>query len=109
MFNLRLLLILNDADNPVSEAAAIKELTKTSITNNLTIIIAWSMEDAAKYLEMFKMYEHKGSDLIRERAQTEFMPQMQSLLTNINKVTKPNAVSLMSNFGVSSDWKSWSA
>ena len=35
---------------------ALKELSKTSMINNLTLILCWSAQEAAGYLELFKSH-----------------------------------------------------
>lgn len=96
MYNLRLLLVFHDIDSAQND---LKELTKVSIVNDLTIIVAWTYDEAARYLESYKMYEFKGADMIRERAKTDYFSQMVSFLTNVRGVNKTDALFLMSRFG----------
>ena len=37
---------------------SLKELSKTSLINNVTVILCWSALEAGRYLELYKTYEH---------------------------------------------------
>ncbi len=54
-YNLRVLLTMVDIQN---HEESLKELSKTSLVNNLTLILCWSALEAGRYLELFKSYEH---------------------------------------------------
>ncbi|KAK0545846.1 ssDNA endonuclease and repair protein rad10 [Tilletia horrida] len=96
MYALRILLIMCDVND---HQAAIKELTKVAIVNNLTIIVAWSAEEAGRYIETYKILEHKPVDVIKERISDDYMSQLTSVLTSIRGVNKTDVTTLLSNFG----------
>ncbi|KAK0551614.1 ssDNA endonuclease and repair protein rad10 [Tilletia horrida] len=96
MYALRILLIMCDVND---HQAAIKELTKVAVVNNLTIIVAWSAEEAGRYIETYKILEHKPVDVIKERISDDYMSQLTSVLTSIRGVNKTDVTTLLSNFG----------
>ena len=61
-YNLRVLIVFVDISNPYG---VLKTLTKISILADLTLMLAWSDEEAANILEIYKMYENKPADRIR--------------------------------------------
>lgn len=95
-FVLRLLLIYVDIDN---HQDSIRELTKTSVVHDFTIMLAWSHEEAGRYLETFKAYEHKSPDIIRERTADDYMAKLTESLTQIRSVNKTDVLTLKSTFG----------
>jgi len=74
---------------------------QVAIINNLTIMLAWSNEEAARYLEIYKSFERKGPELIKERVENDYMSQMTAVLTSVKGVNKTDVITLTSNFGVS--------
>ncbi|CAO1612520.1 unnamed protein product [Jaminaea pallidilutea] len=95
-FNLRLLLVQCDVPDPQS---ALKELTKKALVNGLTLLVAFNPEEAAGYLERYKMYEHKPPDIIRERRKEDWGGAVTGCLTDIKGVNKTDAVRLITQFG----------
>jgi DNA excision repair protein ERCC-1 len=95
-YNLRILLTLVDIDN---HQEPLKELSKTSLINNLTLILCWSSQEAGRYLELFKSYENASPSSIRARESTKFHDRMQDFITTPRTINKTDALSLVSNFG----------
>lgn len=50
---------------------SLKHLTRICILADLTLMLAWSTEDAAKIIETYKIFEAKPPDMIMERADTD--------------------------------------
>ncbi|GAC95093.1 excision repair protein [Pseudozyma hubeiensis SY62] len=96
MFTLRVLLVQCDVND---HQAAIKELTKMAIVNNLTMIVAWSAEEAGRYVETYKSFEFKPPDLIKERVGEDFLSQVTNVLTQVRGVNRTDVVTLLSRFG----------
>jgi DNA excision repair protein ERCC-1 len=67
-FKLKILLVLSDIQ---ANQQAIRELTKICVDHKVTMLVAWSDSDAAKYIEVLKQYENKTPDLIRERIEED--------------------------------------
>ena len=80
-----------------------EEVTKLSFTNGWTLIFGWSYDEIARYLETFRMYENKTSELIRERIDsTDVKAQLTAVLTTIRAVNKTDVATLSSHLGVCS-------
>ena len=50
---------------------ALSQLMRLAILSELTLMLAWSVEEAATILETYKLFEHKPPDMIRERSGAE--------------------------------------
>ncbi|KAH7927130.1 DNA repair protein rad10 [Leucogyrophana mollusca] len=99
-YNLRILLILCD----VSEhQELIRELTKVCLINNMTVIVAWSNDEAGQYLSTYKQFEHKPPDLIKERLDKDYDSLLRTALTSINKVNKTDVETLRTSLGSFAD------
>jgi len=77
----------------------IKELTKMSIINNITIMCAWSPGEAAKYIETYKALEKKSADVLKERVEDNYIAQMTNVLTSIRSINKTDVATLLGTFG----------
>lgn len=53
---------------------ALKHLTRICILADLTLMLAWSNEDAARIIETYKIFEHKPPEMIMERGDSD--PQL---------------------------------
>lgn len=97
-YNLRILLTLVDITN---HEECLKELTKTSIVNNITVILCWSTAEAARYIELYKSYEYTSKDStgikgMEKKGYTEKMVEFTTIPRGINKT---DAISIVSAFG----------
>jgi DNA excision repair protein ERCC-1 len=95
-YTLRIVLTLVDIE---AHEESLKELSKTSLINNVTIILAWSAQEAGRYLELFKTYEHASPASIKGHQSTEFVDRMTEFITVPRSVNKTDAITLVSNFG----------
>ncbi|MCJ1245047.1 ssDNA endonuclease and repair protein rad10 [Trapelia coarctata] len=95
-YNLRVLLTMVDVGN---HEESLKELSKTSLINNLTLILCWSAREAARYLELYKQYEHAAPSAIRKMEGTGYAEKMVEFVTTVRSVNKADAVGLVSAFG----------
>ncbi|XP_043248042.1 DNA excision repair protein ERCC-1 [Colletes gigas] len=100
MYNLRVLLVQVDVADPHH---ALKHLTRVCILADLTLMLAWSAEDAGKIIETYKVYENKPPDAIMDRSDTAPYQKMVSALTAIRSVNKTDATTLLSTFGTLSE------
>ncbi|KAK2717588.1 hypothetical protein QYM36_006384, partial [Artemia franciscana] len=67
-FQLRVLLIQIDVKDPYP---SLKELTKICLLTDLTLMPAWSFEEAGQILETYKSYEFKPPDMIMEKLDSD--------------------------------------
>ncbi|KYO29623.1 DNA excision repair protein ERCC-1 [Alligator mississippiensis] len=95
-FALQILLLQVDVKDPHK---ALKELAKICILADCTLVLAWSPEEAGRYLETYKAYEQKPPDLLMEKVDQDFLSQMTNCLTSVKSVNKTNTLSLLSAFG----------
>lgn len=97
-YRLRILLVLVDV--PSGPEKTLLELTRVSLSLDFTIVLAWSNEEAARYLETFKLYENRSAESIRERPSTNPVDRAIGLLSGaIPKVNKTDAAELIAAFG----------
>ena len=95
-YNLRLVLVLVDIEN---HEDPLKELSKTSLINNVTIILSWSSQEAGRYLELYKNYEHAAPTSIKGIQSTTYSDQLVDFVTVPRGINKTDAVSLVATFG----------
>lgn len=91
-------------------AKVIRELTRVSVALDYCVVLAWTNEEAGRYMETFKAFENKTSDAIKARPgettlgkvfQNEnfsFTLQVSSVLTNIRSVNKTDVLTLTTHF-----------
>ncbi|XP_065390671.1 DNA excision repair protein ERCC-1 isoform X2 [Macaca fascicularis] len=95
-FALRVLLIQVDVKDPQQ---ALKELAKMCILADCTLILAWSPEEAGRYLETYKAYEQKPADLLMEKLDQDFVSRVTECLTTVKSVNKTDSQTLLTTFG----------
>ncbi|KAK3995862.1 restriction endonuclease type II-like protein [Cladorrhinum sp. PSN332] len=95
-YNLRILLTMVDIPN---HEDSLRELSKTSLVNNVTVILCWSAAEAARYLELYKSYEHASFTAIRGTQATGYAEKLVEFVTVPRNINKADAVSLVGSFG----------
>ena len=95
-YNLRILLCLVDIQN---HEESLKELSKTSLINNLTLMLCWSAQEAGRYLELYKSYEYASPQSIRAHQATSYSDKLVEFVTVPRSVNKTDAISLVTRFG----------
>lgn len=95
-YNLRVLLVMVDIGN---HEDSLRELSKTSMVNSVTVILCWSAAEAARYLELYKSYEHANANAIRGTESRSYSEKMVDFVTVPRSINKTDAVSLVSAFG----------
>ncbi|KAM3418692.1 Mating-type switching protein swi10 [Cercospora zeina] len=95
-YALRIILCMVDIQN---HEESLKELSKTSVINNVTIILCWSAAEGARYLELFKTYENAAPTSIKQHQSTTYSDRMVDFVTTPRSINKTDAVSLVSQFG----------
>ncbi|KAF4634902.1 hypothetical protein G7Y89_g3187 [Cudoniella acicularis] len=94
-YNLRVLLTMVDIGN---HEDSLRELSKTSLVNNVTVILCWSAAEAARYLELYKSFEHANASAIRGTESKGYAEKMVEFVTVPRSINKTDAVSLVSAF-----------
>ncbi|KAI6748049.1 hypothetical protein HG531_008591 [Fusarium graminearum] len=95
-YNLRILLTMVDIPN---HEASLKELSKTSLVNNVTLILCWSAAEAARYIELYKSYENASFGAIRGQQPSSYGEKLVEFVTVPRSLNKSDAVAVVSNFG----------
>ncbi|KAI1132826.1 restriction endonuclease type II-like protein [Nemania abortiva] len=95
-YNLRILLTMVDIPN---HEDSLRELSKTSLINNVTIILCWSAAEAARYLELYKSYEHANFSAIKGQQATSYAEKLVEFVTVPRGINKADAISLVGAFG----------
>ena len=95
-FDLRILLCLVDVED---NSSILLFLNKLCCINNMTMILAWSEQEAARYLETFKAFESKDASTIQKKKEVTFSEQIGDALGCIRSVNKTDAATLTSQFG----------
>lgn len=96
LYVLRVLLVLVDVDDYHD---VLRELNRSAILNDYTLMLAWGFEEAARYLETYKAFENKPPDLIREKVTDDYNAKATDTLTQIRSVNKTDVITLLSTFG----------
>ncbi|KAM4609112.1 DNA excision repair protein ERCC-1 isoform 2-T2 [Polymixia lowei] len=94
-FTLRVLLVQVDVKDPHH---SLKELARICIMADCTLILAWSPEEAGRYLETYKSYEKKPADLLKEHVEKDYLSKVTDCLTTVKSVNKTDAITLLSTF-----------
>ncbi len=78
---------------------SLRELSKTSLVNNVTVILCWSAAEAARYIELYKSYEHANFNAIKGQQATSYAEKLVEFVTVPRGINKADAISLVSAFG----------
>lgn len=95
-YNLRILLTMVDIPN---HEDSLRELSKTSLVNNVTIILCWSAAEAGRYLELYKSYENASFAAIRGQQASSYADKLVEFVTVPRSLNKSDAVALVAHFG----------
>ncbi|KNC51778.1 excision repair cross-complementing rodent repair deficiency [Thecamonas trahens ATCC 50062] len=95
-YRVRVLLCLVDIEG---NAEALTQLASICLASELTLVLAWSMTEAARYLETLKAYENKGPEAIQSRTEQDYFSRLTDTLTAVRGVNKTDAATLATAFG----------
>ncbi|KAF5300148.1 hypothetical protein FQR65_LT09239 [Abscondita terminalis] len=95
MYDLRVLLVQVDVKDPHH---LLKNLTRICILADMTLILAWSPEEAGKILETYKIYENKPADDIMTKSESSLYLQLVQLLSSVKPINKTDAMTLLGRF-----------
>ena len=78
---------------------ALGEINKTAAVHACSLVCAWSAEEVARYLETFKLYEHKTAENIQERTENDYASRLAgasqaeaaALRSNSSRAPRPQA------------------
>ena len=95
-YGLRILLVQVDVKDP---HRSIQELCKVAVMANCTLMLAWSTEEAGRYLETYKVYENKPPDALQGQSEGDYLSRLTDCLTTLKGVNRTDVVTLNSTFG----------
>lgn len=95
-YELRVLLVHVDVKEPHH---ALRQLMRIAILAQLTLMLAWSQEEAGRILETYKLYEGKPPEMIMEKSNPDPHSKLVDALTTIKSVNKTDAATLLNIFG----------
>jgi len=72
-FELRILLVQVDVKDPHQ---TLRELAKMAVMADCTLILAWSPEEAGRYLETYKVYENKPPDALLGQSEGDYLSKV---------------------------------
>ena len=100
-YSLQVLIVMIDVSDP---RLPLRELTKFTIAVDATLMVCWSYEEAARYVETYKLYRNKPPEILMEKqgandrgTQGEYECAVEAL-ASIRKINRTDAVSLISTF-----------
>ncbi|KAI9473012.1 restriction endonuclease type II-like protein [Coemansia mojavensis] len=94
-YQMRVLLVFVDFQD---SKLALREINQAAVVGDMTLLLAWSLDEAGRYIETLKAYEHKQPDAIRERVEEGYVAKLNNTLTSIRSVNKTDALTLATNF-----------
>lgn len=95
-FELRIILVLVDVEN---QAESMRELSKTSMYNDFTVVACWSSVEAANYLSQLKLMETSSPAAIQGIVKEDYNSQLIEVMGKIRGINKNDAISLVTYFG----------
>lgn len=95
-FRLRILLVLADVPE---HRPPLHELTKLGLVHDLTVIVAGSRAEAARYLETFRSYDAKGTETIQERIAADYASRLHAALGSVRGISRTDVSTLAFTFG----------
>jgi len=93
----KLRVVLVQVDDVDCESALLR-IQALCVANGFTTICAFSDEEAARYLETYKLYEKKSSEEIEERKNLDYVSRATDALTQVRSVNKSDVKNLLRNF-----------
>eukprot|EP00892_Ulva_mutabilis_P011916 jgi/Ulvmu1/9097/UM005_0192.1 len=84
-----------DVEDPINPLA---EVAQAAIDLNVTLLVAFSDLEAARYLELLKAFENKAADGLKPQLETDYVARVAKVLTRVRAVNKTDATVMGSKF-----------
>ena len=100
-YRLKVLILMVDISEP---RAPLRELTKFAMHADATLMVCWSFEEAARYVETYKLFRNKTPQILMEkqaansRGTEGAFECVAEALASVRRINKTDAVSLISTF-----------
>mmetsp|Transcript_32237 Transcript_32237/g.49854 ORF Transcript_32237/g.49854 Transcript_32237/m.49854 type:complete len:379 (-) Transcript_32237:184-1320(-) len=95
-FKLRVLLVLVDVDD---SEAQLSNLSRSCVQDDMSLLLAFSEEEAARYLEALKSLQGRDASAIQRREKDTFLDRAADALGAVRSVNKTDAAQLLAQFG----------
>ena len=95
LFALRIMLCLVDVKDSTH---AVRELIKACLVSDVTLLLAFSNNEAATYLETFKAYQNKPADMLQAKPSTNHETRCTEVISSIRSINSTDAGTLLHNF-----------
>lgn len=95
-YELRVLLVHVDIKESHN---ALKHLTRICLLADLTLMLAWSYEEAGRIVENYKLFENCSAERLMEKEDNDSYQKVINALTSIKSVNKTDAATILTNFG----------
>ncbi len=95
-YTLRLVLLYVDTEDTET---SVLQVTRAAAVHECTAVLAWSVNEAARYLETFRAYAKKPADQIKERCDGGFLASLAYSLTTVRPLNKADVATLHAAFG----------
>jgi len=82
-YQLKILLVQCDTNDP---SQSLKELARLCILYDLTLLVSWSDEESAKYLETYRIMEGKSADNLLDTQQHQSTDYLTKFIDTITQV-----------------------
>jgi DNA excision repair protein ERCC-1 len=67
-------------------------------------MLCWSYQEAARDLEVYKLYENKPASNIQTKVDEEHIPRLIDIVTSVKSINKTDALSLAKSFKVKNNF-----
>lgn len=94
-FLLRIILCLVDVKEP---AEIVKELAKAALVFDMTLLLAFSSEEAGMYIQTFKSFRSKPADMIKKKSKKEFAARLAETFSFVKSVNSTDSHMVLSHF-----------
>jgi DNA excision repair protein ERCC-1 len=98
-YQLKILLIQCDTNDP---SQSLKELARLCILYDLTLLVSWTDEESARYLETYRIMEGKSAENLMDTQQhqsTDYLTKFIDTITQVKSINKTDAQTLLHAFG----------
>ncbi|CAJ1958390.1 unnamed protein product [Cylindrotheca closterium] len=94
-FKVRILLVLVDVED---NAKILLQLNAISVRNSMTMILAWTEKEAARYLESYKALNGKDASIIQRKEANNYVDQVAEFITATKPANKTDSANLLCHF-----------
>ncbi|CAF0978959.1 unnamed protein product [Adineta ricciae] len=98
-YQLKILLVQCDVTEP---SQALKELARLCNLYELTLLVSWTDEESARYLETYRIMEGKSAESlmdIQQHQSSDYLTKFIDVTTQVKSVNKTDAQTLLHAFG----------